>query len=119
MTISKKKFIALFIVAGFLFLAITTTLLGTTGPRGFPKAPDSLVYTGGDAPVAWKRVVATLILPAKAVLLGPIVLPQVEFLKDDPPPFVGLYLMLYWTILASIIHSLFKWTEKVHCSSSA
>lgn len=105
MNISRTKFIIIFIVCGFAFLAITTSLLGTTGPRGFPKPPDSVLRTGGDSPVFWKRTVSTIILPVKMVLIGPIALPSVNFLKDDPPPpFIGIYLIMYWTILASIVH---------------
>lgn len=41
------------------------------------------------------------------VLIGPLALPQVNFLKDDPPPpFVGIYFIIYWTILASAVHFL-------------
>ncbi len=107
MDISRKKFVIIFILCGFAFLFITTTLLGTTGPRGFPKAPDSILRTGSDSPIAWKRAVSKVILPIKIVLIGPLALPQINFLKEDPPPpFIGIYLIFYWTILASIIHYL-------------
>ena len=107
MNISRKKFVIIFIISGFAFLFITTTLLGSTGPRGFPKPPDSLLETGGDSPIAWKSTVSKIILPIKIVLIGPLALPQINFLKDDPPPpFIGIYLIFYWTILASIIHYL-------------
>ena len=107
MNISRKKFVILFIICGFVFLFITTSLLGTTGPRGFPQPPDSILRTGSDSRVAWKRDLSTVILPIKIVLIGPLALPQVNFLKEDPPPpFVGIYFILYWTILASIIYYL-------------
>ncbi len=107
MAISRTKFVIFFIIFGFAFLFITTSLLGTTGVRGFPQAPDSVLTTGSDSPLAWKRAVSTIILPIKIVLLGPIAAPQVDFLKEDPPPpFVGIYLLVYWTILASVIHYL-------------
>ncbi len=108
MNISRKKFVILFIVSGFAFMFITSSLLGTTGIRGFPQPPDSVLRTGGDSPIVWKRTVSTIILPIKIVLIGPLALPQINFLKEDPPPpFVGIYLILYWTIIASIIHYLF------------
>ncbi len=108
MNISRTKFVIRFIVSGFAFLFITTSLLGTTGPRGFPQPPDSILRTGGDSPIAWKSVVSTIILPVKIVLIGPLALPQINFLKEDPPPpFIGIYFIFYWTILASIIHYLF------------
>lgn len=109
MNTSRTKFVILFIVLGFIFLFITTSLLGTTGPRGFPKPPDSLLRTGSESPISWKNSVSTIILPIKIVLIGPLALPQINFLKEDPPPpFVGLYFIFYWTILASIIHYLFS-----------
>ena|SRR3989344_4260158 len=104
MKISRKKFVILFIISGFVFLSITTSLLGSTGPRGFPKHPDS--FLGTASPIAWKNDVSTIILPTKVVLIGPLLL-STNFLRDDPPPpFIGIYLILYWTILASIIHYL-------------
>lgn len=107
MNIPRKKFVILFIVSGFAFLFISTSLLGTTGPRGFPQPPDSILRTGGDSSIVWKRTLSMIILPIKIVLVGPLALPQINFLKEDPPPpFVGIYFIFYWTILASIIHYL-------------
>ncbi len=107
MNISRTKFIIIFIISGFIFLFITTSLLGSTGPRGFPKTPDSILRTGSDSPVIWKSTLSTIILPIKIVLIGPLALPQINFLKDDPPPpFIGIYLIFYWSILASIIYYL-------------
>jgi len=108
MNISRKKFVILFILAGFAFLFITTSLLGSTGPRGFPHPPDSILRTGSDSPIAWKRTVSAILLPIKIILIGPLALPQIDFLKEDPPPpFVGIYFIFYWSLLASVIHSLF------------
>src|SRR3989344_4098984 len=104
MDISKAKFVAFFIISGFAFLFITTSLLGSTGPRGFPKHPDSFLRTASPKP--WKNTASTIILPIKVVLIGPLLLSK-NFLRDDPPPpFIGIYLIFYWTILASIIHYL-------------
>ncbi|MFA5889202.1 MAG: hypothetical protein WCW47_00030 [Candidatus Paceibacterota bacterium] len=104
MNISRKKFVTLFIISGFAFLFITTSLLGTTGPRGFPKYPDS--FLGTASPTLWKNTVSTIILPVKIVLIGPLLLSN-DFLRDDPPPpFIGIYLIFYWLILASILHYL-------------
>lgn len=105
MKISRKKFVIFFIILGFAFLFITTSLLGSTGLGGFPQPPDSLLKTGSDSPIAWKSAVSTIILPIKIVLIGPLALPSVNFLKDDPPPpFIAIYFIFYWTILALIIH---------------
>lgn len=107
MNISRKKFVILFVICGFAFLFITTSLLGRTGPRGFPQPPDSILRTGADSPIAWKSRVSAIILPIKVVLIGPLALPSVDFLKEDPPPpFIAIYLIFYWTIIASIVHYL-------------
>lgn len=109
MIISRKKFVMSFIFFAFIFLFVSTSLLGTTGVRGFPKYPDSLLRTGGDSLVVWKRVVSTIILPIKIVLIGPLALPQIHFLKEDPPPpFIGFYLIFYWTFLALLLYDLLK-----------
>ena len=105
MDISKKKFVILFIVSGFVFLFITTSFLGSTGPRGFPKHPDSFLRTA--SPIAWKNAISTIILPIKIVLIGPLLL-STDFLRDDPPPpFIGIYLIFYWSILALVIYYFF------------
>ena len=57
--------------------------------------------------MAWKSTLSTIILPIKIVLIGPLALPQINFLKEDPPPpFIGIYLVLYWSILALLIYYL-------------
>lgn len=104
MNISRKKFVILFIISGFAFIFITTTLLGSTNPRGFPKHPDS--FLGTASPIVWKNTVSTIISPIKIVLIGPLLL-STDFLRDDPPPpFIGIYLIFYWMIIASMIHYL-------------
>jgi hypothetical protein len=104
MNISRKKFVIIFLISAFAFLFIITSLLGSTGPRGFPKHPDSFLRTA--SPITWKNSVSTIILPVKIVLIGPLLL-STDFLRDDPPPpFIGIYLIFYWTILASSIHYL-------------
>jgi len=104
MNISRTKFVILFIISGFAFMFITTTLLGSTGPRGFPKHPDS--FLGTASPIAWKNAGSTVILPIKIVLIGPLLL-STDFLRDDPPPpFISIYLIFYWAILALVIHYL-------------
>lgn len=102
---SRRIFIVLFVVSGFAFLFISTSLLGTTGPRGFPHPPDSILRTGENSPVAWKRVASSVLVPIKAVLIGPLLLPGVNFLEEDPPPpFVVMYFIVYWSVLAGGLH---------------
>ncbi len=118
MDISRKKFVFSFILFGFVFLFVTSSLLGSTGPRGFPQSPDPILTTGSDSPIAWKRLVSTIIFPLKVVLIGPLALPQVHFLKEDPPPpFIGIYLVCYWTVLALVLHALFGWLKRVSRNS--
>lgn len=105
MNISRTQFVIRFIVFGFVFLFVTTSLLGSTGVRGFPQHPDSLL--GLDSPVAWKRTASMVISPIKIVLMGPLLLPGVDFLQNDPPPpFIGIFFIFYWTLLASGIYYL-------------
>lgn len=116
---SRRKFVAFFIIGSFVFLFITTSLLGSTGLRGFPKPPDAIVRTGYDSPSVWKQRAAAIILPVKAILIGPIGLPQIHFLEEDPPPpFIVLYLIFYWTILASAIHYLINFLRRSRTSVS-
>lgn len=106
MNISRKKFVTLFILSGFAFLFITTSLLGSTGPRGFPKHPDPLLGTA--SPVVWKNTVSTIIVPVKIILVGPLLF-STDFLQDDPPPpFIAIYLIFYWTILSLSLHFLLR-----------
>ncbi|HEY4493017.1 MAG TPA: hypothetical protein VJB98_00105 [Candidatus Paceibacterota bacterium] len=104
MRTSRTRFVIYFIISGFVFMFITTSLLGSTGPRGFPKHPDTFLTIA--SPEAWKQTAPAIISPIKVVLIGPLLL-SYSFLQDDPPPpFIGIYLIIYWTILASLIHYL-------------
>jgi hypothetical protein len=106
MNISRKKFVILFLICGFVFLFISNSLLGSSGIRLFPTHDESFLGTG--SPIAWKSAVSIILLPIKIVLIGPL-LPYIEFLRqepDTPPPFFLIGFIFYWTILALIIHYL-------------
>lgn len=46
-----------------------------------------------------------VVLPIKLVLLGPLA-PYFNVLDEDPPPpFIGLGIVIYWTLLATGIYS--------------
>lgn len=103
MSISRTKFVILFLVFGFAFLFMSNALFGTE-VRMFPAHGDSFLGTG--SPVGWKNTVATILLPIKIVLIGPL-LPYIEFLRqepDTPPPFFVIGFVAYWTLLALGIH---------------
>lgn len=104
MTISRTKFVIIFLICAFAFLFITTSLLGSSGPRLFPPHDES--FLGMESKVVWKSAIATIVLPIKIVLIGPM-LPYIEFLRqepDTPPPFFLIGFAFYWTILALFIH---------------
>ncbi len=103
MNISRTKFVILFLIAGFAFLFVSNALFGTEASL-FPPNGESFLMT--DSPVAWKQVGATILLPFKIVLIGPLI-PYIEFLRQDPdtpPPFFVIGFIAYWSLLALVIH---------------
>lgn len=102
MNISRKKFVLWFLAFGFVFMFISTSLFGSTGPRGFPKQPDALLTTA--SPLQWKITGSKIVAPIKVVLIGPLLLTKNFLQEDPPPPFVGIYFIFYWTVLSSIIY---------------
>ena len=104
MNISRTRFVILFLISAFAFMFISNALFGTEA-RVFPWNEES--FLGTDSPIAWKSAGYKILYPVKIVLIGPLALPQINFLKEDPPPpFVGIYFIFYWTILSSILHYL-------------
>ena len=84
----------------FVFLFATTLLLD--------QPPESLFGSGSQ--VAWKSAVSTILSPVKIILMAPL-LPLIKFLHQDPdtpPPFFLGGFVLYWTILAILLHYLFS-----------
>jgi hypothetical protein len=100
MNISRTKFIALFLISGFAFMFVSNALFGTEA-RVFPWNEES--FLGTDSEVAWKSAGYKILYPIKLVLIGPF---DNFFHDDPPPPFVAAVFALYWSILASILHSL-------------
>ena len=100
MKTSRIKFVFIFLVFAFAFLFGTTSLLD--------QPPESLM--GSESQGAWKSTVSTILSPVKIILIGPL-LPFIKFLHQDPdtpPPFFLAGFAFYWTILALILHYLFR-----------
>ena len=100
MSISRTKFVILFLISAFAFMFISNALLGSEA-RVFPWNDES--FLGVDSPIAWKSTGYKILYPVKIVLIGPF---DNVFHEDPPPPFVAAVFALYWSILASLIYYL-------------
>jgi hypothetical protein len=89
---SRKKFVLQFLAWGYAFDFVTRFLLSQP-PRTLGISPDQ---------TPWQRLASTLLLPARTVLVGPIIALQQD--PDPPPPFRGILLAVYWSGLALGIH---------------
>jgi len=101
MKISGTKFVLIFLVSAFAFQFISNSLLGNE-IRLFPGNGEW--FPGADSPIAWRRILATMIYPVKFVLIGPL-----SFLTQDPdpaPPVLVLAFAIYWTAIALVLHFL-------------
>ncbi len=96
-SISKTKFVLIFLVSAFAFMFVSNALFGTDA-RVFPQPPES--FLGNEPTITWKSTGYKVLLPIKIVLIGPM-LATGNFLREDPPPpFVAIVFVLYWSILA-------------------
>jgi hypothetical protein len=103
MSISRTKFIILFLISVFAFMFISNAFFGSEA-RVFPWNDES--FLGVDSQTSWKSAGYKILLPIKIVLIGPM-LPFVNYVRQDPdplPPFVAAVFAFYWTILALVIH---------------
>lgn len=101
MKISRKKFVSLFLISGFIFLFIYNVIVRSV-VRLIPESSES--FLGTESLIGWKSIVSIILYPVKIVLLGPM-LPLIN-LPDPPPPFLVIGFALYWTILALVIYYL-------------
>ena len=101
MKISRKKFVFLFLISGFVFLFVYNVLIRSV-VRGIPESGAS--FLGSESLTGWRSTVSTMLYPVKIVLIGPVV-PLIN-LPDPPPPFLGIGIAFYWTILALVIYYL-------------
>jgi uncharacterized membrane protein len=100
MSISRKKFVIIFLISAFAFMFISNALFGTEA-RVFPWHEKS--FRGTDSQVAWKSAGYKVLYPVKVVLIGPF---DNVFHDDPPPPFVAAVFAVYWSMLALIIYYL-------------
>jgi hypothetical protein len=94
MGISRTKFVALFLIAAFVFMFISNALFASEA-RVFPWNDAS--FLGTDSPIFWKSAGYKILYPVKIVLIGPM-LPFVDYVRQDPdplPPFVATVFALY------------------------
>ena len=101
MKISRKKFVALFLICGFAFLFISNVIFRSDVGL-IPESGEAIL--GTESLTGWKSTVSTILYPIKIVLVGPM-LPLLN-LPDPPPPFLVIGFALYWTILALVIYYL-------------
>ncbi len=107
MKISRTKFVILFLVIAFVFQFITNSL-SLSEIRMFPAHGESFLGTGSQT--GWKSIISNILLPVKAILIGPL-LPYVNLLRqepDTPPPFFLIGFAFYWTVLALTIYYIFN-----------
>jgi hypothetical protein len=101
MRISRKKFVSIFLIAGFAFL-FAFNLIFRSEVRLIPESGES--FLGTASLTGWKSTVSTILYPIKIVLVGPM-LPLIN-LPDPPPPLLVIGFAIYWTILALVIYYL-------------
>jgi hypothetical protein len=94
MSVTRKKFVLLFLASGFALDFATRFLLN--------QEPDALWASPDQA--GWQRVGTTILSPLRVVLVGPISWLQQD--PDPPPPFRLILLAAYWSLLALGIHYL-------------
>jgi hypothetical protein len=110
MTISRTRFVVLFVIGAFAFMFISNALLGTEA-RVFPWNEKS--FRGTDSPVPWKSAGYKILYPVKFVLVGPF---DNVFHDDPPPPLVAVVFALYWSVLALIIYYLIDRIKRAYSS---
>lgn len=103
MKTSRKKFVTLFLISGFVFLFIYNVTIRSV-VRLIPESGES--FLGTESLTGWKSTVSIILYPVKIVLAGPM-LPLIN-LPDPPPPFLVIGFAFYWTMLALVIHYLIR-----------
>lgn len=102
MKISRIRFVTLFVVFGLAFVVGTRLILN--------QEPASLFGSdfASEPQAAWQSAVSLALSPVKLVLMGPLrplfswMLSQPD--ADPPPPMLLVMFVVYWTILALVLH---------------
>src|SRR5882762_4461408 len=101
MSISRTKFVIIFLVSAFAFQFISNSLLGSE-VRLFPVNGEW--FPGTASPIAWKSTVSTILYPIKTILIGPL---SPLFKGPDPaPPVLVFAFTLYWSVIALALYYL-------------
>jgi hypothetical protein len=98
MKISRTKFAIAFVISAFVFIFACKFILD--------QPSEWLWITPSQAP--WQSTISAILWPIRIVLMGPL-LPFINFLRqepDTPPPFFMIGFVMYWTLLALVIHYL-------------
>jgi hypothetical protein len=100
--VSRIKFVSLFVVSGLAYIFSTRLILN--------QMPASLFGSdfGSEPQAAWQSAASLVLSPVKFVLMGPLrplfswMLSQED--ADPPPPMLLVMFVVYWTILALVLH---------------
>jgi len=101
MKISRKKFVLFFLLSGFAFVFLYNVAIRSV-VRGRPENADAFLTSA--SLTGWRSVISTILCPIKIILIGPVAF--LLNLPDPPPPFVGIGVAIYWTLLALVIYYL-------------
>lgn len=103
MKLSRKKFVIAFLLSAFVFQFVSNSILGSQ-VRLFPD--NGQWYPGVGSPIAWKNMVGAIIYPVKFILIEPLSFLGQE--PDFPPPVLLIAFVMYWTVIALVLHFLFS-----------
>lgn len=108
MRISRIRFVSLFLVFGLTYVVSTRLILN--------QEPASLFGSdfASESQAPWQSAVSLTLSPVKFVLMGPL-RPLFSWMlnqdADAPPPVLLAMFVVYWTILALVLHYFLRKTR--------